>query len=132
MLDDNNKPIMSNQANSKVPNGKVCYLEIPSENISESSSFYQKVFGWNIRTRNDGSTAFDDVPNGISGTWKLNRKPHSDSGLMIYIMVDDVAETLNSIISMGGKIVDPISGSAPEIVATFSDLSGNVFGIGQE
>lgn len=123
---------MGTEIPSKIPNGKVCYLEIPSGNIGESASFYSKVFGWNIRTRGDGSVAFDDVPYGISGTWKLNRKPHSDSGLLIYIMVHDVAATLSLIVANGGKIIDPITGSAPEFIATFSDLSGNVFGIGQE
>jgi hypothetical protein len=123
---------MTSQIPSKIPNGKVCYLEIPSVNISESASFFNKVFGWNIRTRGDGSVAFDDVPNGVSGTWKLNRKPHSGSGLVIYIMVHDVAATLNLIVANGGKVVDPITGSAPEFIATFSDLSGNIFGIGQE
>lgn len=123
---------MSVQTYAKVPNGKVCYIEIPTNNISESASFYNKVFGWNIRTRSDGSVAFDDVVNGVSGTWKLNRKPHNESGLQIYIMVDDVAATLDAIVSQGGTVVEPISGTAPEFIATFSDLSGNIFGIGQE
>lgn len=123
---------MANLTPSKIPNGKVCYIEIPTNNIAESASFYNKVFGWNIRTRSDGSVAFDDTPYGVTGTWKLNRKPHTKSGLKIYIMVDDVAATLASIIANGGKIVEPISGTAPEFIATFSDLSGNIFGIGQE
>lgn len=62
----------------------------------------------------------------------LNRKSHTDSGSLIYIMVDDVAVTLEAIIANGGKIVEAISGKAPEFIATFSDLSGNIFGIGQE
>ncbi len=31
-------------------NGKVCYLEIPAVDIKESAEFYEKVFGWKIRT----------------------------------------------------------------------------------
>lgn len=123
---------MNNPSFAKVPNGKICYIEIPTNNITESSTFYNKVFGWNIRTRGDGSVAFDDVLNGVSGTWKLNRKLHNESGLKIYIMVDDVAATLDAIVSLGGTIVEPMSGTAPEFIATFRDLSGNIFGIGQE
>lgn len=123
---------MENQINPAVPNGKICYIQIPATDIAESASFYHKVFGWNIRTRSDGAIAFDDVVNGVSGTWVLNRKPHRDSGLRIYIMVDDVAAALDVITALGGKIVEPISGSAPEFIATFSDLAGNIFGIGQE
>ena len=123
---------MDNRTHPAIPNGKICYIQIPTNNIAESATFYNKVFGWNIRTRGDGSIAFDDVVNGVSGTWVSNRKPHTESGLLIYIMVDDVATTLEAIISNGGKIVEPMSGKAPEFIATFSDLSGNIFGIGQE
>jgi uncharacterized protein len=123
---------MSDQSYNRVPNGKIAYFEIPSGDIAESAVFYHKVFGWHIRNRSDGSTAFDDVPNGISGTWILNLKPHRDSGLKIYIMVDDVAVTLELIIACGGKAVEPITGKAPEFIAAFSDPYGNIFGIGQE
>lgn len=123
---------MDNLTPSKIPNGKICYMEMPTNNVDESASFYNKVFGWNIRTRSDGSIAFDDTPNGISGTWILNRKPHTGTGLKIYIMVDDIAVTIEDIVSCGGKVVEPVTGHAPEFIATFSDLSGNIFGIGQE
>jgi predicted enzyme related to lactoylglutathione lyase len=123
---------MSNQSFAKVPNGKICYLQIPATSIDESAMFYKKVFGWNIRRRNDGSIAFDDVLNGVSGTWVLNQEPQTKSGVRIYIMVDDVALTLETIVANGGKVVDPMSGTAPEFIATFSDVAGNIFGIGQE
>lgn len=42
-------------------NGKICYLEIPSSDIAGSAEFYKRVFGWNIRQRGDGHTAFDDT-----------------------------------------------------------------------
>jgi predicted enzyme related to lactoylglutathione lyase len=117
---------------SKVPNGKICYMIIPSSDIRKSSEFYHAVFGWNIRTRGDGSIAFDDVPNGVSGTWELNRKPHNESGLVVYIMVDDVASILKSVVSNGGRISEPVTGKLPELYAKFADPSGNIFGLGQE
>jgi predicted enzyme related to lactoylglutathione lyase len=43
-----------------VANGKICYIEIPATDIARSAEFYEKVFGWHIRQRGDGSTAFDD------------------------------------------------------------------------
>lgn len=116
----------------KVPNGKIAYLEIPSGNIDQSSSFYKKVFGWNIRTRSDGKVAFDDIEGGVSGTWVLNAEPHDEKGFKIYIMVDSLADTMRSILDNGGRIVEPISGNTPEIIAMFSDPYGNIFGIGQE
>ena|SRR5688572_2025477 len=123
---------MANQSHPSFAHGKICYIEIPTNNIAESASFYKKVFSWNIRTRSDGSVAFDDTVNEVSGTWVLNRKPHTEQGLIIYIMVDDVVSTIDTIIANGGKIVEPMSGNAPEFIARFSDLSGNIFGIGQQ
>ncbi len=41
-------------------NGKICYIELPSRDTAESASFYKEVFDWNVRTRSDGSAAFDD------------------------------------------------------------------------
>ena len=31
--------------------GKICYIEIPAIDISESAQFYQQVFGWHTRQR---------------------------------------------------------------------------------
>lgn len=42
-------------------NGKICYVEMPALSVESSSTFYKDVFGWNVRRRGDGSTAFDAV-----------------------------------------------------------------------
>lgn len=113
-------------------NGKICYLEIPAVDVGVSVSFYQKAFGWHIRTRGDGSIAFDDGVGEVSGTWVLGRKPAAEPGILIYIMVDSVAATVDAVISHGGKIVQPIGMDAPEITARFRDPAGNVLGLYQE
>ena len=113
-------------------NGKICYIEIPARDIARSSEFYRQVYGWRIRTRGDGHTAFDDTTGEVSGTWTLGRTPASEPGLLIYIMVDSVAATLEAIVASGGRIVQPIGADAPEITARFSDPAGNVIGLYQE
>ena len=55
-------------------NGKICYLEIPATDITRSADFYGRVFGWRVRKRGDGSTAFDDGVGEVSGTWVLGRR----------------------------------------------------------
>ena len=113
-------------------NGKICYIEIPAVDIDRSVAFYQEVFGWNVRTRGDGSRAFDDGVGQVSGTWRLNRKPMTDVGLLIYVMVDSVAETVDKVTQAGGTIVQPIGGDAPEITARFTDPAGNILGLYQQ
>ncbi len=115
-----------------IGNGKICYIEIPATNIEQSSNFYQKVFGWNVRRRGDGATAFDDGVGEVSGTWVLNRPPSDRPGLLFYIMVDNAEKTLEAIVANGGEIVQSIGGDAPEITARFRDPGGNVIGIYQE
>ena len=115
----------------KLGNGKICYLEIPSMDVQISVQFYETVFGWKIRRRGDGSIAFDDGVGEVSGTWVTGR-PSATGGVLLYIMVDSVAATLDAIVAQGGKIVQPIGMDAPEITARFSDPAGNIFGLYQE
>lgn len=113
-------------------NGKICYVELPATDIRRSAGFYQTVFGWNIRRRGDGSTAFDDTVGEVSGSWVLGRPPASQPGVLFYIMVDSVAATVEAVIAHGGEIVQAIGADAPEITARFRDPGGNVIGLYQE
>jgi len=96
-------------------NGKICYIEMPTADVARSAEFYRQIFGWNIRQRGDGSTAFDDGVGEISGTWVVGRPPSVTPGLLVYIMVESVAATVETIIANGGEIVQPIGADAPEI-----------------
>jgi uncharacterized protein len=113
-------------------NGKICYIEIPAMDIAQSADFYKEVFGWNVRRRGDGSVAFDDGVGEVSGTWVKGRPASTQPGLLIYIMVDSVADCVESVVAAGGKIVQPIGADAPEITARFSDPAGNVLGLYQQ
>jgi len=113
-------------------NGKICYLEIPALDVRLSAEFYEKVFGWRIRQRGDGAIAFDDTTGEVSGTWVRGRPPASAPGLLIYVMVNSVAGTIDAVIAHGGEIVQPIGADAPEITARFRDPAGNVIGLYQE
>lgn len=114
-----------------MPNGKICYIEMPALDIKRSAAFYEKVFGWAIRQRDNGRTVFDDTTGQVSGTWVTGRTP-ATPGLMVYIMVDSVAKTCEAIVANGGVIVQPIGGDAPEITARFRDPAGNVIALYQQ
>src|SRR5436853_152261 len=122
----------NNNERPDTANGKVCYIEIPAADIEISAKFYTRVFGWTTRTRGDGHIAFDDTFGEVSGTWVTGRKPMTEVGLLVYIMVDDAAATLELITANGGKVVQLIGVDAPEITARFSDPAGNVLGLYQQ
>ena len=113
-------------------NGKICYVEIPAIDVPRSALFFQAVFGWTVRRRGDGSMAFDDAVGEVSGTWVLGRPPSREPGLLLYIMVDSVAATIDAVIAHGGELVQPIGVDAPEITARFRDPAGNVIGLYQQ
>jgi predicted enzyme related to lactoylglutathione lyase len=113
-------------------NGKICYIEIPATDVERSAAFYREVFGWNIRQRGDGSTAFDDTTGEVSGAWIPGRTPASEPGLLLYVMVDSVEAAVDAVLASGGEIVQPIGADAPEITARFRDPGGNVIGLYQE
>ena len=54
------------------------------------------------------------------------------TGLLVYVMVDSVAATLDAIVAAGGAIAQPIGADAPEITARFSDPAGNILGVYQQ
>jgi predicted enzyme related to lactoylglutathione lyase len=112
--------------------GKICYLEIPTADVPRSVNFYQTVFGWQIRRRGDGAAAFDDGVGAVSGAWVTGRPSSSVPGLLLYVMVDSVATTLDAVVAHGGHIVQPLSVDAPELTARFADPDGNVLGLYQE
>ena len=113
-------------------NGKVCYIELPATNIPRSVDFYRNVFDWNIRQRSNGAAAFDDGVGEVSGAWVQGRPPAGEPGLLVYIMVDSVEDTIKRVVANGGVIVQPLGADAPEITARFRDTEGNVLGLYQE
>jgi predicted enzyme related to lactoylglutathione lyase len=112
--------------------GKICYIEIPAIDSAESAHFYQRVFGWHIRRRGDGATAFDDTTGQVSGTWVTGRPPSNVAGLVIHIMVANIATTIEAVIATGGEIVQPVNPDEREVYALFRDPAGNILGIYQQ
>ena len=113
-------------------NGKICYLEIPTTDLARSVKFYQAAFGWKVRKRGDGSTAFDDGVGEVSGAWATGRPSSATPGLLLYVMVDSIPTTIGLIKTNGGRIVQPLGVDAPELTARFADPDGNVLGLYQQ
>jgi hypothetical protein len=113
--------------------GKICYLQIPAVDVERSVGFYETVFGWTIRRSNDGEVKFDDTVGEVSGTWVTGWPASSEPGLVVYVLVESVERTLNTIREAGGEVVTPLTPQGEgEAFATFRDPAGNVLGIGQQ
>ena len=88
-------------------NGKICYIEMPTTDVGRSADFYAKVFGWNVRRRGDGSTAFDDTTGQVSGAWRLGRPASEAPGLLIYIMVTALPQRARPSLRTEGRSCSP-------------------------
>jgi len=116
-----------------MPHGKICYLEIPANRAEDAAAFYTHIFGWQVRPRGDGNLAFDDS-GGVSGTWVKESDRTPDERTRVYIMVDDITESLKQIQAAGGKILTPRTEIGPDMgaFAAFADPVGNEFGLYEE
>jgi predicted enzyme related to lactoylglutathione lyase len=112
--------------------GKICYIEIPAVDVDRSADFYHRAFGWGIRKRGDGETAFDDTVNEVSGTWVQGRKPASEPGLIVHIMMANARKAADAVVAAGGEIVKPVDPDSGEVYFLFRDPAGNVMGVYQQ
>jgi uncharacterized protein len=112
--------------------GKICYVELPAPDPAASAQFYGRVFGWEIRRRGDGALAFTDTVGGVSGVFAGDRPPADDPGLLVYVMVADLAAALSAVQAAGGRVVRTSPSDAPESFAWFADPAGNVLGVYQQ
>jgi predicted enzyme related to lactoylglutathione lyase len=113
-------------------NGKLCYVEIPAADVERSAAFYAATFGWRMRSRGDGATAFDDTVEEVSGAFVTGRAAATQPGLLVYVWCDSVEATLEAALANGGELVQPMGGDPGETTARIRDPAGNVIGLYQE
>jgi predicted enzyme related to lactoylglutathione lyase len=106
--------------------GQLCYLQIPALDVIKSAEFYEKIFGWHIERPHPSFEA-----PGLIGQWVSDRPPSSKGGLLAWISVDRIDDTLELVLANGGEIVEPPVPDGPRWLATIRDPGGNVLGIAQ-
>jgi uncharacterized protein len=133
MTEKNDEQVTNNRI-ALLPRPRVCYLEIPALDVQQSATFYEQVFGWNLRKRDTDRPSFDDATGNVSGAWVAGRTPAREVGLLPYIWVDHIDATLGLVVTHGGQVVTSPTRDAAggEWIATFRDPAGNVIGLYQE
>lgn len=111
--------------------GKICYIFMPSQDPEKSGAFYRDVFGWSLRTNDEGGLSFDDSTGQVSGTWVTDRPAATEHHLEVHIMVDDLDATVASIRDAGGRVDAADLHTERERWGVFTDLDGNRLGIYQ-
>ena len=112
--------------------GKICYIFMPSQDPARSGAFYRDVFGWNLRSSDDGGMSFDDSTGQVSGTWVTDRPAASEHNLEVHIMVDDLDTAITAIRAAGGSVDMADVHAEGERWGVFTDVDGNRLGIYQD
>ncbi len=112
------------------PEGRISYLQLPAADAEEAATFYAAVFGWRIERRG-GLVRFDDPHGTVSGHW-VPGVAADPPGMLLHVLVRDVAATLEKVVAAGGRVVEALHGEPPELYAHISDPTGNVLGVFEE
>jgi predicted enzyme related to lactoylglutathione lyase len=110
--------------------GGVSYLEIPAADPGRAAAFYAAVFGWQVEDRGE-SAAFRDAAGHIIGHWVKARRAAGPAGIVPYVYVDSVDDSLRVATAQGGSQVRAPHGEGDLRVAAFRDPFGNEIGIWQ-
>lgn len=86
-----------------------CHLELPAHDMEASAAFYERVFGWHVR-RDRPAFRFGDSTGEVSRHW-VQHRASSEPGLLVYLMVADVAAAIERVVSEGWRWCSPSAGT---------------------
>jgi uncharacterized protein len=109
--------------------GGITYLHIPATDVRQAAAFYRDVFGWRINNPDSDRPSFHTPGGHLSGAWISDHLAATEPGLLPYIYVDQVEDTVARILTHGGEIVTSPFPEGLLTVATFRDPGGNVIGL---
>jgi uncharacterized protein len=109
--------------------GAISYLHIPALDVRRAARFYKAVFDWQIHRPDSDRPGFEDGTGHLGGAFVTNQQIAREPGLLAYIYVDHIDETIDRIAAHGGVVVAPPFPEGDLWVSTFRDPEGNVFGL---
>jgi len=108
--------------------GGVSYLRIAAADVARSAAFYRTVFGW--RTE-EGAGRFADATGHVIGHFMTELPVAGEAGVVPYVYVSDIDETLAKIPAAGGEVSVPPYAEGDLWVAVTRDPAGNAVGVWQ-
>ena len=109
--------------------GGVSYLRIPAPDVARAAVFYRTVFGW---TTQDGGNRFGDTTGHIIGHFATDLPVAGEAGVIPYIYVQDIDQTLATVTGAGGEVSVTPYPEGDLWVAMTRDPAGNAIGVWQQ
>ena len=115
--------------------GSVVHFEINADDPERAIKFYQDVFGWDIQKYEDVQMEYWLINTGLKGKNGIDgaimrRSAPPGAGVINTIAVDNIEETIQKVVSAGGKKNSNIE-TIPNIgqFCYCLDSEGNYFGL---
>ena len=114
---------------------KVGYIEIPTDNVEETKSFYSNMFGWEYeQTAEEGGEVeggnYWYIKNaGLKGA--ITPKRENNQTPTFYIMVESIDDFIAKSQKQGAKIIVNKKEISEGFYATLQDKQKNTFGLWQ-
>ena len=109
--------------------GGVSYLRIPAPDVARAAVFYRTVFGWPTQ---DGGNRFGDTTGHIIGHFATDLPVAGEAGVIPYIYVQDIDQTLATVTGAGGEVSVTPYPEGDLWVAMTRDPAGNAIGVWQQ
>jgi predicted enzyme related to lactoylglutathione lyase len=109
----------------------VCHIVIPAPDLPSAKQFYEKIFKWTVKENHPGPAYWFFESGNLGGAFDSKAQPAQGS-IVLVIEVEDMPATIQSIIRLGGSIVQDrsrIGEAAAGYDAYFLDPNGNKVGI---
>ncbi|MCG3156295.1 MAG: hypothetical protein DKINENOH_02919 [bacterium] len=108
------------------------HVEIPSADFERTQNFYRELFEWKMDLLAEEDYMLFETGEHVNGAFYHSPRHTGRQGIILYIRVEDIDDTLQRVQQLGGKIIraktpDKASGS----FALISDPDENVLGIWQ-
>jgi predicted enzyme related to lactoylglutathione lyase len=117
---------------SETADGALGYVEIPAGDLTRVKAFYAAVFGWTYQDTPEGNYSFFDSGEGGIGGGFMQRAEESPAHPVIFMMCDDIDETLDRATRRGGAVVSPkMDFGGAGWLAHLTDTEGNLIGLWQ-
>ena len=111
-----------------------CHIELNTTDPDKAKEFYSQLFDWKLEDMPMGENTYTmiNVGEGTGGGIMKNPVPNVPSNWLSYVMVDDVAASLEKAKSLGGAVLqDKMEISNYGWLGVIQDPTGAVFGLWQ-
>lgn len=108
--------------------GDVTYLRIAAPDIPRSAAFYRTAFGWQTDEHAD---RLKDASGHVIGHFMADLPVAGEAGVVPYIYVQDIDETLAKVTQAGVEVTVPPYPEGDLWVAMTRDTAGNPIGVWQ-